>query len=74
MNCSIVDLRTQFADAIYNMGSGIESHALALKIYNSTGPTHYEDKEIQLIERYSKLCSPAFIDAVESIIHQHKVV
>lgn len=73
-NCSIVDLRTQFADAIYNLGSGIESHALALKIYNSDGPTRFEEREIQLIERYSKLCSPAFIDAVEKIIHQHKEI
>lgn len=34
-NCSICDLRTQFADVIYNMGQGVAAHALALKIYNS---------------------------------------
>lgn len=74
MNCQICDLRTQFADVIYNSGSGIEAHALALKIYNSDGPTHYEEREFQLIEAYSKLCSPAFIDAIESITKQHKIV
>lgn len=73
MNCSIEDLRTQFADVIYNLGRGIESHALALKIYNSDGPTHFDENEIKLIEAYSKFCSPAFIDAMERIIKQHKI-
>lgn len=72
-NCSVVDLRTQFADAIYNLGQGIESHALAFKIYQSEGLTHYDEKEVRLIEHYSKLCSPAFIDAVDRIIKQHKI-
>ena len=72
MNCQICDLRTQFADVIYMMGRGIESHALALKIYQSEGPTEYNDKELSLIEQYSNLCSPAFIDAVELIIKQRK--
>lgn len=70
-NCSIADVRTQFADAIYNLGKGIEAHALALKIYNSDGPTDFNENEINLIERYSELCTPAFIDAMERIIHQH---
>lgn len=72
-NCSICDLRTQFADVIYNYGQGIASHALALKIYNSSGPEHFDDKELHLIEQYSKLCSPAFIDAIEQIIKLHKI-
>jgi hypothetical protein len=67
--CSICDLRTQFADVIYNMGNGIEAHALALKIYNSEGPTFYDDKELILIKKSSKLCSPAFIDAVDRILN-----
>lgn len=72
-NCSITDLRTQFADVIYNLGRGIEAHALALKIYQSEGPTEYNDKELSLIEQYSNLCSPAFIDAMERIIKQRKI-
>lgn len=68
--CSICDLRTQFADVIYNMGNGIEAHALAMKIYNSDGSTYYDDKEIILIEQYSKLCSPAFIDSIGRIMNQ----
>lgn len=66
--CTICDLRTQFADVIYNMGNGIEAHALAFKIYNSEGPTFYDDKELMFIEKYSKLCSPSFIDAIGNII------
>lgn len=73
MNCSICDLRTQFADVIYSCGQGIASHALALKIYNSSGPEHFDEKELRLIEQYSKLCSPAFIDAMGSIIKHHKI-
>lgn len=71
-NCAICDLRTQFSDVIYNCGQGISAHALALKIYNSSGLEHFDEKELRLIEEYSKLCSPAFIDAMERIIKQHK--
>lgn len=74
-NCSICDLRTQFADVIYNMGQGVAAHALALKIYNSDGPTNYTDKEIQQIETYMTLCSPAFIDAMNRLLgHEAEVV
>lgn len=72
-SCNVCDVRTQFADVIYNMGNGIASHALALKIYQSSGPTHFEQKELLLIEEYSKLCSPAFIDAMERLMKQHKI-
>lgn len=68
--CNICDLRQQFADVIYNMGNGIEAHALALKIYNSDGATFYEDRELMLIEQYSKLCSPSFIDGIGRIMNQ----
>lgn len=68
--CNICDLRTQFANVIYNMGNGIEAHALALKIYNSEGATFYEDRELMLIEQYSKLCAPSFIDAIGRIMNQ----
>jgi len=70
-NCSICDLRTQFADVIYQMGNGIASHALALKIYNSNGVTEFDDSECTLIRKFSELCAPAFIDAIEKIFN-HK--
>lgn len=71
-NCAVCDLRTQFADVIYNTGIGVAAHALALKIYNSEGPTFYDDKELILIEQYSKLCTPAFIDAMDGLLKQSK--
>lgn len=68
-NCTICDLRQQFADVIYNVGSGIESLSLAMKIYNSDGPTDYNERERQLIKSYaSKCCSPAFIEAMNRIL------
>ena len=33
--CIVQNVKKDFADIIYQMGKGIESHALALKIYNS---------------------------------------
>lgn len=68
MNCSICDVRTQFADIIYNYGHGVESRDLAYKIYNSKGLEPYEDEEMAQIEKYSRLCSPSFIDAIDRII------
>lgn len=69
--CDICDLRTQFADIIYNLGRGIECHALAFKIYNSDGLTHYDEREVELIDKYSKMCSPAFIDAIERVFNRN---
>lgn len=68
--CVICDLRTQFADVIYNMGHGIAAHALALKIYNASPdePTFYDENEVSMIEEYSKFCTPAFIDAIDRIL------
>ncbi len=66
--CTVVNVKTDFANAIYQRGHGIEAHALALKIYNSKGETEYTDKEVSLIKQYADLCQPAFIDAINKII------
>lgn len=67
-HCAICDLRAQFADVIYNLGKGMVAHALALKIYNSDGPTDFSDEEVQFIKSYMTMCSPAFIDAMNQIL------
>ncbi|MBD5356237.1 MAG: hypothetical protein HDR88_04420 [Bacteroides sp.] len=74
-NCSICDLRQQFADVIYNVGSGIEALSLAMKIYNSDGPVEYNEREVRLIDTYTmKCCSPAFIEAMNRILgHEAKI-
>ena len=66
--CSVCNVKKDFANAIYQNGYGIESHALALKIYNSSGETEYNENEVRLIKKYSELCQPAFIDAINRVI------
>lgn len=66
--CTVADVREQFADVIYNMGNGVASHALALKIYNSKGAEEYSEDECRMITKHSRMCSPAFIDAIERIM------
>lgn len=62
--CVVQDVRTTFADIIYNRCSGIEAHALAMKIYQSSSDTEYNEKECQLIIKCAGMCTPAFIDSV----------
>lgn len=62
--CCVVDIREVFADLIYSRGSGIKAHALAMKLYNSDENTDYTDNEIDLIRKYSEMCTPAIIDAI----------
>ena len=60
------DVRRDFANVIYRLGTGIEAHALALKIYNADGPEDFTDQECVLISRFAGQCSPAktFKDAL----------
>ncbi len=63
-----MNVKKDFANAIYQRGFGIEAHALALKIYNSEGEAEFNEKEIALIKQYADLCQPAFIDAINKIL------
>ena len=65
--CVVQNVKEDFSNVIYTMGHGIQAHALALKIYNSSGDTEYDENEVQLIKKYSELCQPAFIEAIERI-------
>lgn len=62
------NVKNEIANYIYTQGSGIEMHALALKIYNSNGETEYDEKECELIRRVSHSLAPFFIDAIENIL------
>ena len=66
--CVVKNVKKDFANAIYTYGAGIEAHALALKIYNSEGMTEYTQEEVALIRKYSQMCQPAFIDAINKIL------
>ena len=59
------DARETFADIVYTNLNGIGAHALALKIYQSDGPTRYTDEETRLITSVAERhCTPAFIDGL----------
>lgn len=62
------DVRLDFANVVYKMGTGIEAHALALKIYNAAGPEEFTERECDLIRGFAGKCTPAFIDAINDIL------
>ena len=64
----VVDMHVDFANIIYQQGSGIQAHALAMKIYNSKGEEEYTEEECKLIMQYANLCNPFFIDAMKRLI------
>lgn len=67
-NAIIIDAHCNFADMIYQRGSGIAAHALAMKIYNAEGETEYSDEEVEMIRGYAeKLGTPMFIDAIMDV-------
>lgn len=68
-HCKNKDYREDFANLLYQNGNGIASHALALKIYNSTEDTKYTDEEINLIKEHANsYCKPFFIDALNQAV------
>ena len=66
----VLNVRKEFADLVYTEGSGIASHALALKIYNGNKDTEYDESEIKLIRQFSMMCAPCIIDAFSSILSE----
>jgi len=61
------DIREQIADELYQKGSGIPYHALALKIYNSEGELELSEKEFDLIMKLAEVCfAPYIIDSLKS--------
>lgn len=66
-----VNIKEQFAELIYQKGTGIQAHALALKIFNSNKDTEFTDNEIELIKSYAeKFCTPMIIDAIYNLCKQ----
>ena len=66
-----VDLKEQFAELIYQKGMGLKAHALALKIFNSTADTDFNDAEINLLKTFTEQnCTPMIIDAINTLCKQ----
>lgn len=64
----VLDVRHVFADEMYNHGQGVACHALALKIYNSTGPMEYSAEEYKLMMLFAEQCmTPSFIDSLRAL-------
>lgn len=62
----VVNVKVQVADTIYQKGIGIAAHALALKIYNSTGDCELTDDEYQLLISFAERhFIPMVIDALK---------
>ena len=62
-----VDGAADIADIIYAQGTGVAAHALALKIYNSTGEVELSDAEAGIVEQIAhRVLAPQHIDAIMS--------
>lgn len=65
---AVVDKQEEVANDLYEKGTGIKFHALALKIYNANGEIELDDKEYGLLMAYAnQMCTPAIIDALQSL-------
>lgn len=65
---AVVDKQEEVANDLYEKGTGIGFHALALKIYNANGEIELDDKEYGLLMAYAnQMCTPAIIDALQSL-------
>lgn len=62
------NVRSSFANMIYTGTNGIESHALAYKIYNSKGVEEYNEKECEIIKKVAEYGLPRFIDAINEVL------
>ena len=64
----VVNVKVQVADSIYQNGIGIAAHALAFKIYNSTGDCELTDDEYQLLMSFAERhFIPMVIDALKNV-------
>lgn len=64
-----MDVKEQFANLVYTQTSGVASHALALKIFNSDGLVELDDSESDILKDVvGKFCTPAVIDSVNDLL------
>lgn len=65
---TVTNVKVQIADAMYQNGFGIATHALAFKIYNSEGICELSDEEYKnLMNFVEQKCTPMIIDAFKNI-------
>lgn len=66
--CVRQDIREMFGDYIYTHEAGVAAKSLALKIYQSEGPTEFDGRECNLLRLYASHCTPAIYDAIMSVL------
>lgn len=63
------DVRKEIADAIYKNMNGVVAHDVALRIYHTSGPTEFNEEELNLIKSFSLNGTPIFQDSlIENIV------
>lgn len=66
--CTRVNVKDQVANELYTHGSGLACHALALKIYNSSGQVELSDEEYALLMQFADaMFTPNMIDALRNL-------
>lgn len=66
-NVAVTNVKVQIADALYQNGFGIAAHALAFKIYNSSGECELTDEEYQILMAFvEQKCTPMIIEAFKN--------
>lgn len=71
-NCYLQDVRETFADVIYRGCNGIAALELARKIYRSEGEEDYTDDEVGIIRQAASVCTPQFIESINTMIEEDK--
>jgi len=67
-NATVANVKVQIADAMYQNGFGIASHALAFKIYNSQGDCELTEEEYQILMSFvEQKCTPMIIEAFKNV-------
>lgn len=65
----VIDVSRVFADMLYQRGSGIVIHDLALRIYRSKGEMELNQEELTILQKTAEqLCTPVFIDSFKANI------
>ena len=67
-NVTVTNVKVQIADALYQNGFGIAAHALAFKIYNSSGECELTNEEYQILTDFvEQKCTPMIIEAFKNV-------
>lgn len=67
-----MNLKFDFANAMYMRGQGIAMGALAMKIYNAEGEEEYNEQECKIILDFAYMVNPIVADSIKDYLEEHK--